>query len=152
MVPAVGSVRIDPRLKQEEGVIAVGIGVKELIIVLLVAMLIGGLVALLLPRKWVPLKAKRIILGVWLALGLVQLIEGAAQGGKSMFTYGLAEMLLAGGGLLVLCNAGWKKSRRGRRDRSRTRSFRARRRDVPYTRGSAMKIDHPAEAGRQSCD
>lgn len=87
-----------------------GIGVKELIIVLLVAMLVGGLVALLLPREWVSLKAKRIILGVWFLLGLVQLIQAAARGGNSMFTYGLAEMLLAGGGLLILSGAGWKRA------------------------------------------
>ena len=89
-----------------------GVGLREVIVVLLVAVPLGGVIALVLPRKWVSLKIKRIILGLWIVLGLVQIMRGAAYSnpaGVAMFTYGLSEVVLAGGGLLVLTERRWKR-------------------------------------------
>jgi len=52
-------------------------GVREVVVLLVVAVFLGGVIALFLPRKWVTLKVKRIIACVWIALGLVEIVRGA---------------------------------------------------------------------------
>ena len=87
-----------------------GIGMREVMVLLLVAVPVGGLVALPLPRKWVSLKVKRIILCAWVVIGALQIVDGVlSPHGTKMFTFGLAEIAMAGGGLLVFTELRWRR-------------------------------------------
>lgn len=87
-----------------------GIGMREVMVLLVVVPLVVGLIALLLPSKWVPVRVKRWILGVWVLVGVVQIVEGIlSRGGASMMAYGISEVMIFGAGFLVLTDVRWKR-------------------------------------------
>jgi hypothetical protein len=89
-----------------------GIGLRELLVVVIVAVAVGGAIALFLPRKRVPLKAKRIIACVWIVLGIVQIVRGASYptaAGTAMAITGLAEVSVFGGALLMFTDKRWMR-------------------------------------------
>jgi len=87
-----------------------GVGLREVMVVLLVAVPVGAVVALFLPRKWVPLRAKQIIACVWIVLGVVQIVRGlsyATTAGTGMAVTGLSEVVMSGGALLIFTDKRW---------------------------------------------
>jgi hypothetical protein len=87
-----------------------GIGLRELVVILVVGLLFGGAIALLFPRRRVPLKVKRIIAWAWIAIGVLQIVIGASYqttGGHAMATNGLSEVAIFGGALLTFTEKRW---------------------------------------------
>ena len=87
-------------------------GVREVLVLLVVAVFLGGVIALFLPRKWVTLKVKRMIACVWIALGLVEIVRGASDStlaGAWMAITGLSEVAMFGGALLLFADERWKR-------------------------------------------
>jgi hypothetical protein len=87
-------------------------GVSEVVVLLVVAVFVGGVIALFLPRKWVTLKVKRIIACVWIALGLVEIVSGASDSTLAeawMVITGLSEVAMFGGVLLVFADERWMR-------------------------------------------
>jgi len=76
-------------------------------------LLVLGVIALLLPRKWVPVRTKRWILAALIAAGILQIVDGvfylASHGGASMMLYGISEVLMFGPAFLMLTETRWKK-------------------------------------------
>ena len=91
---------------------ACGSWLRELFVVLAVVVFVGGAIALVLPRKWVPLKVKRIIAAVWIVAGVVQIVRGASYptaAGTAMAVTGLAEVVMFGGALLMFTDKRWMR-------------------------------------------
>ena len=87
-------------------------GVREVVVLLVVAVFLGGVIALFLPREWVTLKVKRIIACVWIALGLVEIVRGASGStlaGAWMAITGLSEVATFGGALLLFADERWMR-------------------------------------------
>jgi hypothetical protein len=87
-------------------------GVREVLVLLVVTIFLGGVIALFLPRKWVTLKVKRIIACVWIALGLVEIVRGALDptlAGAWIAITGLSEIAMFGGALLLFANERWMR-------------------------------------------
>jgi hypothetical protein len=85
-------------------------GVREVVVLLVVAVSLGGVIALFLPRKLVTLKVKRIIACVWIALGLVEIVRGGSDStlaGAWMAITGLSEVAMFGGALLLFADQRW---------------------------------------------
>lgn len=85
-------------------VFPVGTGLREVIVLLVVAGLAAGVIVLFLPRRRVPFKVKRIIACVWIAAGILQILSGA---GSAMAVFGFSEVVLFGGALLVFTEKRW---------------------------------------------
>jgi uncharacterized membrane protein YraQ (UPF0718 family) len=87
-------------------------GVREVVVLLVVAVFLGGVIALFLPRKWVALIVKQIIACVWIALGLVEIVIGASDStpaGAWMAITGLSEVAMFGGALLLFADERWMR-------------------------------------------
>jgi len=87
-------------------------GVREVVLLLFVAVFLGGVAALFLPRKWVALKVKRIIACIWIAIGLVEIVRGASGSilaGSWMAVTGLSEVAIFGGALLLFADERWMR-------------------------------------------
>lgn len=87
-----------------------GIGMREVMGLLIVVPLVVGLVALLLPRKWVSVRIKRWILGAWVVVGVAQFVEGVlSRAGAQTMLDGISEVLIFGAGFLILAESPrWK--------------------------------------------
>lgn len=93
------------------GGIVVNTGLREVVVILLVGVFVAALIALLFPRKWVPLRIKRAILWVWIVLGLVQIVEGASSpAGATMLMRGISEVAMCAGGLLLFTDRRWRRT------------------------------------------
>ena len=87
-------------------------GVREVVVLLVVAVFLGGVIALFLPRKWVALIVKQIIACVWIALGLVEIVRGASDStlaGAWMAITGFSEVAMFGGALLLFADERWMR-------------------------------------------
>ena len=83
-----------------------------MVLLLFVAVFLGGVVALFLPRKWVALKVKRIIACIWIAIGLAEIVRGASGSilaGSWMAVTGLSEVAIFGGALLLFADERWMR-------------------------------------------
>jgi hypothetical protein len=96
----------------------VGIGLREVLVLLIVAPLLLGVIALFLPRKWVSVRVKRWTLAAWIVIGIVQIVDGAlylpSHAGASTMLYGISEVMMFGAGFLMFTETRWKRAVGGR--------------------------------------
>ena len=90
-----------------------GVGLREVMVLLIIAPLLVGVIALFLPRKWVSVRVKRWILVAWIVVGIIEIVDGAlwpGRPGASMMLYGISELLMFGAGFLMLTETRWKQA------------------------------------------
>ena len=78
-------------------------GIREVLIILLLAVFACVFIAPALPRKYVPVKIKRRLAWLCVVLGALQIVDGSLNGhaGIAMFFIGLAEVVMYSRALLM---------------------------------------------------